>query len=198
VSDLEESVIRRTIYVSNLPEAIAESDIISEFQIFGEIQYIRVDKVHHKTENMALIQFSAEESARHAILRTQMRIQGQSARIMPSSITIEVIPPTDAVFGKPMTVGRHVMSVNPSSRDHRVTSEKRRRTMDKVRKAAVEVLENICARTGWRVPADSLDALKKGSDDRGSQSRGHSSRRSSRRSSYSRSRSRGRYRRSQD
>jgi len=195
VSNLEESVIRRTICVYSVPPGFSESDLVAPFQAFGEIQYIRLDPVPRKHESVALIQYSSEEPAHDAVSRIQLRVGDSVLRIMPSSITIEVIPPTDAIFGKPLTIGRHVMAVNPSLRDHRVTSERRHRSMAKVSEAAIRVLKNVSDRTGWTIPESSIKELENGKLQGESTGKSH---RSSRRSSYSRSRSRDRRRRSRD
>lgn len=96
---------------------------------------------------MAFIQFASEDASLEAIRLQNVPIRERTLRITPSKITIEVIPPTDAVFGKPMTVGRHVMAVNPSilSADR---SKRREEAMKAVDLAAADVVRQISERLG--------------------------------------------------
>ena len=198
-SNLEESVIRRTVCVTGLGAAVSDEDVMKSFETFGEIQYVRVDLKSSGDEKVALIQYKDEHVVDELIRKVQIRALDGVCRVRPSSITIEVIPPTDAVFGKPMTVGRHVMAVNISKesrgRDAQLP-QKVRRSHD----AILSVLERISASSGWHISQSTIDSLRcEVGDNLPSDLPVERSRPISRRSSRSRSRSsRGMQRRTHD
>ena len=147
LSNLEELVLKRTIHVANLPEGFRENDINTLFETFGTVSSSKVDKKPGDSTYMALVQFYDESSAQDALRCSRVHFKGSLLPVTPARTTIEVIPPTDAVFGKPMTVGRHVMAVNPSKYSHS-QQNRREATMKKVRAAEARILLNIAERTG--------------------------------------------------
>jgi|LauGreDrversion4_2_1035121.scaffolds.fasta_scaffold48906_4 hypothetical protein len=157
-SNLEESVIRRTICVTEVPETSTEQSIVDALDKYGEIQYLRVDAVPGSSRKVALVQYAEEGAAETAIGSVHLNLNGVIVRPRRSSITIEVIPPTDAVFGKPMTVGRHVMAVN-HSREQRGRNSEQKRKSQRAREAAAAVLEQVSRRTGWEIPDGAINSL---------------------------------------
>lgn len=194
-SDLEQSVINRTVALLELGGDTTEQDILEVLGTFGEIQYIRLDSVAGSSTKVALVQFVDESVAQNLVRKTQIRIRSEPARVRQSAITIEVIPPTDAVFGKPMTVGRHVMAVN-LSRDQRTNDSELRAKTRRVRESIRTVLHKISSTTGWTIPSGAFENILPETEDnpkadwRETKSRSHSIR-----GSRSRSRSSGRSRR---
>ena len=160
-SNLEESVIRRTICVTEVPEASTDQSIVDALDKYGEIQYLRVDAVPGSSRKVALVQYADESATDAAIGAINLSLDGFKVRCRRSSITIEVIPPTDAVFGKPMTVGRHVMAVN-HSREQRSRNSDQQRKGQRAREAAASVLEKVSRRIGWKIPDDAINALLSG------------------------------------
>jgi hypothetical protein len=175
-SNLEESVLRRTICITEVPEWTTEESLVGALDKYGEIQYLRLDSIPGSTQKVALVQYADEGAAEAAIVRIHLQLDGGNVRVGRSSITIEVIPPTDAVFGKPMTVGRHVMAVN-HSRDQRGRKTDHTRKVQKAREAAVAVLQKLSRKTGWVLPEGAIRALLseepdiEGPDDQRSRSR---------------------------
>lgn len=149
--DLEETILKRTIHVSNVALDSSESEIMSQLHSCGEIERILFDRSEGQPTKMAFVQFKSESGAIEAMRLSRLYHRGENMRITQSRITIDVIPPTDAVFGKPLTVGRHVMSVNPSVNTG-LSVEKRERSFRSSCQAAIKVLEAISSRTGWEVP----------------------------------------------
>ena len=188
-SNLEESVIRRTVCVIGLGSDAVEQDVIDSLRGFGEIQYVRMDAVNGGGDKVALVQYADEKSAEELVRQVQIRILDRVVRLRQSSITIEVIPPTDAVFGKPMTVGRHVMAVN-LAKEQRGRDRELLHKVQHSRKELISVLERISRSTGWRIPDRTLEILSSERDDpMASDKRGGNSRSISARASRSRSRS---------
>lgn len=147
VSSLEESILKRTIYIATLPEHVSEDDLMKTFLAFGSVQTFKVDRRSGDYPRMALIQFVDEQSAYDA-LRCSRIYCGDSVLVAAlSRVTIEVIPPMDAVLGKPMTVGRHVMAVNPSKIN---SSQQRKREdcMKRVKLAANKISDRIYRELG--------------------------------------------------
>jgi hypothetical protein len=162
--NLEEAILRRTVHLTNIPEALSEEALREFLSSFGEITAMRVDTPSGGQGLMALIQFS-DESAALALLNSHLlKLSGAFLRVSPSRITIDVIPPIDAVFGKPMTVGNHVMAINPSRASGRLAG-KTRDVMHKVDRAAYEVLQGISKRTGWQIPQEELERFLKDTPD---------------------------------
>ena len=188
-SNLEESVIKRTVCILGLGLNTGEQDVITSVEALGQIQYVRVDPNSSGTEKVALVQYEDEQSAEDLVRQVNVRVVDRICKVRPSSITIEVIPPTDAVFGKPMTVGRHVMAVN-ISKDNRGRDRHLSEKIRKSHESILAVLERVSVTSGWRIPDRTIQFLKSDKDDRmTSDSRAESSRTISRRSSRSRSRS---------
>lgn len=159
LSSLEESILKRTVHVSNLPVQLAEEDVSELFAAFGSVNSVRIDKCPNQDLNMALIEFVDSTSANDALSRARINCAAHVLVVKPSQITIDVIPPTDVVFGKPMTVGRHVMAVNHSMS---TTAQrlKRETAMRSVKKAAVQILQNISKRIDHPIPDEEIEALK--------------------------------------
>ena len=156
--DLEDTILRRTIHISNVPHESSDSEIVDQLHSCGEIEKILFDRNEGQSTKMAFVQFKTESGAAEAMRLSLLFIRGERSRITQSRMTIDVIPPTDAVFGKPLTVGRHVMSVNPSVNTG-LSVERRERSFRSSCQAAAKVLEAISSRSGWEVPAGELDKL---------------------------------------
>lgn len=157
--DHSEVVLRRTIHISDVPVDATEVELMQILGHLGSIERIHFDKADGEINKQAFVQFSSEHDAVEAVRLGRMSIHATIMRISHSRITIDVIPPTDAVFGKPVTVGRHVMAVNPSENRHK-TLAKRDEALGEASKAAARVLESISARTGWEVSTDELRRLR--------------------------------------
>ena len=157
--DHSELVLRRTVHISNVPEN-ADEDMIRECcGQFGSVERVHFDKADAEDLRMAFVQYTIEDGASSATRSGRLTLMGRSMRISPSRITIDVIPPTDAVFGKPLTVGRHVMAINPSQNRHRAIA-KRDAAAESASHAAAGVLEAIATRTGWQVSSDEIKRLR--------------------------------------
>jgi RNA recognition motif-containing protein len=146
-----DSILRRTIHVSNVPSLTSESEIRQLFQNFGDICQVKLDETEVPENKMALVQFASDEAAFDSMRVRNISFSNTSLRISPSKITIDVIPPTDAVFGKPMTVGHHVMAVNPSNISHD-KFRKREEAMKAVDLAASKIEKSLAERAnGGRI-----------------------------------------------
>lgn len=157
--DHGELVLRRTIHISNIPADTTEDQLRQEFNRFGPVERLSFDKAEADELRMAFVQFGSEEAASEAVRFSRVHFMGQSMRITHSRITIDVIPPTDAVFGKPLTVGRHVMAVNPSLNRHRSLS-RRVDAIAAASRAAATVLQAIATRTGVEISRDEIKQLR--------------------------------------
>jgi hypothetical protein len=156
--DHEEVILRRTIHVLDVPETLSDSDLSNAFISCGKIEQLRFEKSADGLR-MAFVQFHSEEAANAAVRVSKWNVHGHSLRVSFSRITVDVIPPTDAVFGKPITLGRHVMAVNPSLNRHRM-AQKREACFHASCKEAANVLEAIAKRTGWHVSPAELERLR--------------------------------------
>jgi RNA recognition motif-containing protein len=157
--DHSELVLRRTVHISDIDGSMNEKDLLHLLSPFGPVERVHFEVEEAEQTRMALVQFQSEEVASQAIRASRLTFKGSSMRISPSRVTIDVIPPTDAVFGKPLTVGRHVMAVNPSHSRGR-TSALREAAYEKACHAAADVLVSISERTGWPVPAGEIQRLR--------------------------------------
>ena len=162
--DHAELVLRRTIHIANVPEEVTEDNMRHLFDRFGVIDRFFFDKADGDELRMAFVQFSSEEAASEAVRLSRVSLMGVSMRITHSRVTIDVIPPTDAVFGKPLTVGRHVMAVNPSQTRHRSLA-RRDEAIAAASRAAADVLQAIAARTGFEVSSNEIKYLREVSGD---------------------------------
>jgi hypothetical protein len=156
--NLEEGVLRRTVHIGPLTPTFNESRIRETFSRYGEIAAVRMDSSIVDGSVFALIQFVDDNAVIELLRLSQVKVEGHSIRITVSRITIDPIPPTDAVFGKPMTIGNHVMAINPS----RVTgynSHRRERAMKAVKQAASRLLVGISRRSGWVIPDGEIERL---------------------------------------
>ena len=148
--DPAESILRRTVHVSSVPAGSSEPEIRALFENFGNIQQVKLDKAPKSDDLIAFVQFTNDEGSIDALRTQSVHFRDRLLRVSPSRVTIDVIPPIDAVFGKPMTVGRHVMAVNPSV----LTAERAQRREDALKAvdaAAATIKKNISNRIGGDV-----------------------------------------------
>lgn len=157
--DHSELVLRRTVHISNIDNQATESDLMEVFASCGTVERVHFDKAESDPLRMAFIQFSSDHSAQQAVRMSRTTVRGSTIRVSPSRVTIDVIPPTDAVFGKPLTVGRHVMAVNPSSDRGRGVA-RREAAYDAASQAASEVLLSISNRTDWKIAPTEIERLR--------------------------------------
>lgn len=179
-NSIEDSILRRTVCIEPVPVDICDEDLLQASACHGDVVNVKIVPLEKKSTMMALVQFSTEDGAQTACRDPKLNIRGVVGRITPSRVTIDVIPPVDAVFGKPMTVGKHVMAINPSKHD---TTSQREYIMKQVSSIAAKVLVDISKRTNWEIPDGEIERLIATK----SPSRRHSDR--DRRRSRSRSRS---------
>lgn len=145
--DPADSILRRTVHVSSVPVGSSENEIRALFENFGNILQVKLDKAPKADDLIAFVQFTNDEGSIEALRTQSVHFRDRVLRISPSRVTIDVIPPIDAVFGKPMTVGRHVMAVNPSV----LTAEKAQRrdnALKAVDIAAATIIKSISDRIG--------------------------------------------------
>lgn len=154
-------ILKRTIHISNVPTDVTPEELESIFSTHGEVIKVKLESSPKDGQHMAFVQFESEEAARDSLTRPSLTLGDKLIRITPSRVTIDVIPPTDAVFGKPITVGKHVMAVNPSKMSNSAIS-RQESTLRAVHQAAVSVLQAISERTGTRIDADELERLRRG------------------------------------
>lgn len=157
--DHSELVLRRTVHISNIDQTFDEEDLLHVLSSCGPIERVHFDLTEPDQQRMAFVQFQTEQAASQAVRMSRIVVNGLTMRISPSRVTIDVIPPTDAVFGKPLTVGRHVMAVNPSHGRGRSTA-RREAAYDAACLAAADVLLSISDRTGWRIPEGEIERLR--------------------------------------
>lgn len=127
------------------------------FALSGDVVNVRIDTVPRTESTMALVQFSKDEAAENAIRNSKVALRGVIGRVTASRCTIDVIPPVDAVFGKPMTVGRHVMATSHGREDYRESKES---AIQKSRRVIAKVLLEISHRTTWTIPVGELEKLE--------------------------------------
>jgi hypothetical protein len=178
---IEDSILRRTVCIEPVPVEICDDDLLQAFACHGDVVNVKIVPLEKKSTLMALVQFSMEDGAQSACRDPKLNIRGVVGRITPSRVTIDVIPPVDAVFGKPMTVGKHVMAINPSKHD---TTTQREYIMKQVSSIAAKILVDISKRTDWVIPDGEIERLiatkspsRRHSDTRRSRSRSRSTRR---------------------
>jgi RNA recognition motif-containing protein len=157
--NLEDTVLRRTVHIANVPPSIEAADLLDALTNCGVIEKVHFDQAHDQPSQLALIQFADENGAFEAMKLSTVYLIGHPCRVSQSRITIDVIPPTDAVFGKPLTVGRHVMSVNPSVHSGS-TVARRERAFEKACQRAAHILDEIAGRTNAHVPDSEIRRLR--------------------------------------
>jgi hypothetical protein len=156
--DLEYQVLRRTVHVAGIHVSASEDEIRTVFSDCGEIDKLRLDQASNEPTKMCFIQFADDIGASNALHYGELSYRGRRMRITQSKVTIDVIPPTDAVFGKPMTVGRHVMSVNTQVLRGSAKA-KREHSLRDFCEATAKILLRISQQTGHSIPDGSIEEL---------------------------------------
>ena len=157
--NLEDTVLRRTVHIANVPLSIESADVLDALANCGVIEKVHFDQARDQPSKLALVQFTDENGAFEAMKLSTVYLMGQPCRVSQSRITIDVIPPTDAVFGKPLTVGRHVMSVNPSAHSGSAVA-RRERAFEAACHCAADILEEIAGRTNTHIPDNEIRRLR--------------------------------------
>jgi RNA recognition motif. (a.k.a. RRM, RBD, or RNP domain) len=108
----EDTILRRTVFVGDLPMNVFKEDIELPLEQFGPIAKLALDMT--AAGKFVLVEFRDEAGAEEAIMSGQFCINGTRHHITKALRTAVGYTPHDVVFGKPMAIGRHVMAVNPT------------------------------------------------------------------------------------
>ncbi|EER06445.1 RNA-binding protein, putative [Perkinsus marinus ATCC 50983] len=138
----EEMILKRTVYVSGLANQVTLEEVRGMFGHFGEIKESSIDVSPYDQCQFALVEFQNEAAAQEAIRVGEIPYRGRVVRVEKSKETVKLYPPTDVVFGKPMTIGRHVTPLlpgNPGSQISGAMRTRRDELIDLVGEAAMQI-----------------------------------------------------------
>ncbi len=135
-----EAGLRRTVYLEGLSVSTTADDFGSLLNKLPGVTEHEMGESADGKGKFALLEFERVQDAESLLLRVDLSVRGRLLRVAPSKRTVVAYTPSDVVFGKPMTIGRHVMAVNPTN----VTSalrEKRERSMKRFRDVVDSLLD---------------------------------------------------------
>ncbi|KAF4727226.1 hypothetical protein FOZ62_005159, partial [Perkinsus olseni] len=158
----EEMILNRTVYVSGLANQVTLEEVRGMFGHFGEIKESSIDVSPYDQCQFALVEFQNEAAAQEAIRVGEIPYRGRVVRVEKSKETVKLYPPTDVVFGKPMTIGRHVTPLlpgNPGSQISGAMRTRRDEIIDEVGEAAMQIEDWLESRGRQKRPGVSGRSL---------------------------------------
>ncbi|KAF4658084.1 hypothetical protein FOL47_008191 [Perkinsus chesapeaki] len=148
----EELILNRTVYVSGLANQVTLEEVRGMFGHFGEIKESSIDVSPYDQAQFALVEFRNEAAAQEAIRVGEIPYRGRVVRVEKAKETVKLYPPTDVVFGKPMTIGRHVTPLlpgNPGSQISGAMRTRRDEIIEEVGEAALQIEDWLESRGYW-------------------------------------------------